>query len=110
MGDEGGGDVTEFAVGVLGNVGEQGEGLTLGAAAFTHQDAFGLLDHRPRGHGLFHLAGQGCGLHAGAGVDHHDRGAPGELPTVLVEGVPGRSRWNSGIIIVLTFDYTLLTL
>ena len=62
----------------------------------------------------FHLAGQGCGLHTEAGVDHHDRGAPGnvhgELPTVLVEGVPGRSLWNSGIIIRLIFEYTLLTL
>ena len=57
--DEGGGDVAEFAVGVLGNFGQDLEGLLGNAAAFAHQDAFGLLDDRAGVQGLLQLLGQG---------------------------------------------------
>jgi len=55
--DEGGGDVAEFAVGVLGDFGQDREGVISTAAALAHQNAFGLLDDRPRVHGFTHLLG-----------------------------------------------------
>ncbi len=57
MVDEGGGDVAEFAVGVLGDLGQDREGVIGTAAALAHQDALVLLYDRPRVHGFTHLLG-----------------------------------------------------
>jgi len=75
--DEGSGDVAEFAVAVWGNLGEQGECFIGGAAALAHDDAFGLLDDRRRGHRLFHLLGQAGGGGAWCTMVTETSAAPG---------------------------------
>ncbi len=91
FGDQGGGDVAEFAVGVLRHFGEDGERFLRGAAAIAHDDALGLLDHGPVLHRLLQVSGQGgLGL-VQVGVGQADGGEPGERlgegDRVVVEGV-----------------------